>query len=113
MSTRGSKARERPARSVSATEAKNTFAELLDAAVTSGPVVITKHDKPRAVLLAYDEFLAISAPRERPLETLSAEFDTMLERMQAPGAAAKMRAAFGASPAALGKAAVAAARTKR
>jgi len=74
--------------------------------------VITKHDRPRAVLMAYDRFLELSGPQPKSLATLSAEFDALLERMQAPGAADRMRAAFGASPEALGKAAVAAARKR-
>ena len=48
----------------------------------------------------------------RALETLSGEFDALLARMQTPRARAGMTAAFNASPAQLGKAAVAAARKR-
>lgn len=53
------------------------------------------------------------APRSDPeikLDSLSAEFDELLARMQSPGACAAMKAAFGASPKELGRAAVLAAR---
>jgi hypothetical protein len=75
-------------------------------------VVITKHDAPKAVLLSVDEFTALTKVTEGALDTLSAEFDTLLARMQTPRARAGMKAAFAASPKELGKAAVAAARKR-
>ena len=95
-----------PARSVSASEAKNQFGRVLDAALEHGAVVITKHDAPRAVLLSIDEFTALVEPAALRLESLSGEFDALLARMQRPGARAAMRAAFGASARELGRAAV-------
>ena len=59
-----------------------------------------------------DEFNALTRATERTLDTLSAEFDAMLARMQAPRAQARMKAAFRASPKELGKAAIAAARKR-
>lgn len=98
------------AATVSATDAKNEFASILDTAVKRGPVFITKHDAPRAVLLGLDEYQALtSAPNER-LSALTTAFDELLDRMQAPGARARMQAAFDASPDALAEAAVRAAR---
>lgn len=95
-----------------ATEAKNAFGRMLDTAVRQGAVVITKHDDPKAVLLSWDEFEALAASRSRPLEALTGEFDALLARMQAPAQRKGMRAAFAATPAQLGKAAVAAARKR-
>ncbi|MBK9035595.1 MAG: type II toxin-antitoxin system Phd/YefM family antitoxin [Myxococcales bacterium] len=95
---------------VSATDAKHRFAQLLDAAVTTGPVVITKHDVPRAVLLSIDDYRALTARRSDRLAALDARFDALLDRMQAPAARAGMAAAFDAEPDELGAAAVAAAR---
>lgn len=46
-------------------------------------------------------------------DRLTAEFDEMLERMQAPGAREAMDRAFHATPEELGKAAVAAARKRK
>lgn len=97
------------ARRFAATEAKNQFARVLEEALDAGAVVITKHDEPRAVLLSMAAYRALAGER-RMLDTLTVRFDAMLERMQRPGAAEAMKAAFGASPRAQGRAAVAAAR---
>ena len=75
-------------------------------------VVITKHDSPEAVLLSIDEFNALSNAHRAERETLSAEFDGFLAKMQTPAARAGMNAAFHATPKELGKAAVAAARKR-
>lgn len=95
--------------SVSATEAKNEFGRVLDTAIQSGAVVITRHESPKAVLLSMDEFEGLVGEGTRRLDTLSAEFDHLLGRMQAPKVRARMMAAFGAPNAELGRAAVAAA----
>jgi prevent-host-death family protein len=100
------------ARTVSATDAKNEFASLLETAVARGPVLITKHDTPRAVLLAAEEFDALSAAPSSRLSVLTAAFDSMLDRMQQSGARARMQAAFDATPEELGAAAVRAARPR-
>lgn len=99
------------ANSVSATDAKNEFGRVLETALRSGAVVITRHESPKAVLLAMDEFESLVGMGARRLDTLSAEFDAMFDTMQAPDFNARMKTAFGATPAELGKVAVAA--TKR
>jgi len=53
-----------------------------------------------------------SCTETRELDTLSAEFDALLVRMQTPAARVGMKSAFNASPKQLGKAAVAAARKR-
>jgi antitoxin Phd len=98
--------------SFTATDAKKEFGRVLEMATQGGVVVITKHDAPRAVLLSVDEFNALARAAERQLDTLSGEFDALLARMQTPKARAGMKAAFGASPKQLGRAAVAAARKR-
>lgn len=108
--------RPRPARadaprSITATEAKNSFAELLDASA-HGPVYITRHEKTKAVLLSIEHYRELAAKDERRLDTLSEEFDALLARMQQPEVRARTRAAFGVSPKEMGKAAVAAARKR-
>jgi PHD/YefM family antitoxin component YafN of YafNO toxin-antitoxin module len=75
--------------------------------------VITKHDAPKAVLISIDEFNGLPRPREINLDTLTQYFDALLDRMQLPEARAAMQAAFDASPAELGRAAVAGARRRR
>jgi antitoxin Phd len=99
--------------SVAATKAKNEFSALLDQAVTSGAVAITRHDAPKAVLLSYAEFSALVDARTGSLDDLSAEFDDLLARMQTPAARKGVEAAFGASPAELGRAAAGAAGNRR
>jgi prevent-host-death family protein len=97
---------------VTATEAKNRFGQLLEKAMRGGVVVITKHDAPQAVLISMDEYTALSSAPEARINSLSAEFDSLLMRMQRPGARKAMQAAFHASPKQLGKAAVVAARKR-
>lgn len=91
--------------SVASTEAKNAFGTMLDRVAAGGVVAITRHDAPRAVLVSYDEFQSLARARAASLETLEAEFDGLLERMQAPAAKRGVAAAFDATPASLGRAA--------
>jgi prevent-host-death family protein len=97
---------------VTATEAKNKFGRLLEQAIQGRVVVITKHDAPKAVLMSMDEYTALVSAPESRINTLSAEFDSLLLRMQRPGVRNLMQAAFHASPKQLGKAAVVAARKR-
>lgn len=94
---------------VSATEAKNEFGRVLELAMQRGAVAITRHNAPKAVLLSVDEFNALASAKPSALDTLTATFDTMLAKMQTKRARKAMRSAFDASPAELGRAAVAAA----
>jgi antitoxin Phd len=98
---------------VAATQAKNTFGELLDRVATFGAVAITRHDMTKAVLLSFDEFESLSSARSDTLEGLSSKFESLLERMQTPDARKGMEAAFHAEPAELGRAAAKAARRQR
>ncbi len=98
--------------SVTATDAKNKFGRLLEKAMHGGVVVITKHDEPKAVLISMDEYTALSNAPESRINTLSAEFDSLLMSMQRPGVRNSIQAAFRASPKRMGKAAVAAARKR-
>jgi prevent-host-death family protein len=101
-----------PAASVTATDAKKQFGRVLEMVLQGGAVVITRHDAPKAVLLSMDDFDALTRAGASALDTLGADFDAMLARMQTPRARAGMKAAFGASPRALGRAAVAVARRR-
>jgi antitoxin Phd len=98
---------------IAATQAKNTFGELLDRVAVSGAVAITRHDMPKAVLLSYEEFKSLSSTRSQSLDALSTEFEALLERMQTPEARQGVEAAFNATPEELGRAAVEAARRRR
>ena len=99
--------------SYTATEAKNEFGRLLEQAIHGTTVLITKHDSPRAVLISIEHFQSLQeAPQAKP-NTLTEQFDTLLERMQTPKARRGMTTAFGANPTQMGKVAVVAARKRR
>ena len=91
---------------ISASDAKNGFGRVLERVAREGGVAITRHDEPCAVLVSIDTFRALAGADAPPLDTLSAEFDALLQRMQAPGAAAAMQNAFDRTPAQLGRGAV-------
>ena len=98
--------------SVTASEAKSEFGRVLEAAIQGGAVVITRHDAPRAVLISVENFNALSGAAETKLDALNHEFDALLAQMQTPKARRGMKTAFAASARELGKAAVAAARSR-
>lgn len=95
---------------VTASRLKNEFGTVFEEAALNGAVVITKHDTPRAVLLSYPEFEALTAPVTPALDDLSERFDKLLATMQTPKAKAGVAGAFDATPEELGAAAVKAAR---
>ncbi|MGC2518391.1 MAG: type II toxin-antitoxin system Phd/YefM family antitoxin [Burkholderiales bacterium] len=97
---------------VAATRLKNEFGTILEQA-TRGAVAITRHDAPKAVLVSYEDFEALVKGQNQNLNDLSAEFDALLGRMQTPKARKGMHAAFKATPAELGRAAVKSARKHR
>ncbi|HEX5886878.1 MAG TPA: type II toxin-antitoxin system prevent-host-death family antitoxin, partial [Pyrinomonadaceae bacterium] len=88
------------------------FGRLLEQAIQGTTVLITKHDSPRAVLISIDRFQTLQEAPQAKLNTLTQQFDTLLERMQSPKARRGMAAAFRAGNKQLGKAAVAAARKR-
>ena len=98
---------------VAATQAKNEFGAILEQALRGGAVAITRHDTPKAVLVSYEEFESLVKARSHTLSDLGADYDALLARMQTPKARKGMAAAFDASPAELGRAAVKAARKRR
>ena len=95
------------------TVAASRFGAIFEQTALGGAVAISKHVQPKAVLLSYAEFEALVASRSPALDDLSAQFDGLLARMQTPRARKGMAAAFNASPAGLGRAAVKAAARKR
>lgn len=97
---------------VTASRFKNEFGAVLEAAALGGAVAITRHDAPKAVLLSFAEFEALTRSHAPDLDRLEAQFDRMLARMQTPKARKGAAAAFDAGPAELGRAAVKAARRR-
>jgi prevent-host-death family protein len=96
-----------------ATEAKHKFGQLLDSALRTGPVAITRQRKPAAVLISLDQYRALTQAEDRALAALSAEFDRQFSQMQAPAAVAAMQRAFDTPAAQLGAFAAASMQTKR
>ena len=96
-----------PTLTVTATEAKTRFGPLLETAIRGGSVVITKHDRPKAVLLSMAEFEALGGSRPPDLKSLSDEFDSLLTRLQTTRNRKALKSAFDATPKELGRLAVA------
>lgn len=98
---------------VTATQLKNEFGTVFEQTLAGGAVAITRHAQPKAVLLSYAEFRALTRARTTSLEDLRKGFDdAMLARMQTPKSRKAMAAAFNASPAKLGGASVRAAKRR-
>jgi len=91
---------------VSASDAKNTFGQILERVTKDGGVTITRRSEPVAVVIPFETYARLAGTEAGVLSTLSAEFDALLERMQAPGMADAMQRAFDLAPADLGRAAV-------
>ena len=98
---------------VAATQFKNEFGAIFEQAALGGAVAITKHNTPKAVLLSYAEFEALTKSASPALDELTDEFDELLAGMQTPASKSAIAAAFDATPKELGRAAVKAARASR
>src|SRR4029450_12851818 len=82
---------------VAATRFKNEFGAIFEQAALTGAVAITKHNTPKAVLLSYAEFQALTRSSSPVLDELDDEFDALLAKMQTPSAKAGVATAFDAS----------------
>jgi len=92
---------------ISATELKNATADVFEQVAARRAVAITRHDKPRAVLLSIDQYEALTAQHNPPwLEKLHEEYIGMLDRMQGPEQRAAAEKLFKATPEELGEAAL-------
>jgi antitoxin Phd len=112
LSVRNSRGQLVEVESFTATAAKNSFGAVLQKAIAKGIVAITQRDKSHAVLLSIAEYEALLARLPDPLKELHDEFDALVARLQTPRTRAAGQALFKATPAALGKAAVAGARKR-
>lgn len=91
---------------VTATELKNSTADVIDQLGARGAVAITRHDKPRAVLLSIAEYEALTRQEPDYMAGLMEKYRGMLDRMQGPEQRAAAERAFNATPEELGAAAV-------
>ncbi len=95
---------------ITATELKNATADVFEKVSARRAVAITRHDKPRAVLLSVEQYEALTGNRPDLLEDLHAKYRRMLDAMQGPEQRAAADRAFNATPEELGEAALAGAR---
>ena len=98
---------------ISATELKNATADVFEQVAARRAVAITRHEKPRAVLLSVEEYEALTGQQNPDwLEKLHEEYRGMLDRMQGPEQRAAAEKLFKATPEELGEAALWAAQQK-
>ena len=97
---------------ITATELKNATADVFDQVAAKQAIAITRHEKPRAILLSIEQYEALTGQRPDWLEALHEECRGMLERMQGPEQRAAAEKLFKATPEELGEAALWAAREK-
>jgi prevent-host-death family protein len=97
---------------ITATELKNATADVFEQVAAKQAIAITRHEKPRAILLSVEQYEALTGHQPEWLEKLHEEYRGMLERMQGPEQRAAAERAFNATPEQLGKAAVWAAQQK-
>lgn len=95
---------------MTSTEAQNGFGRVLDTVARNNTVVITKRNATQAVVMSVDRYEALTRGASPEMDTLTAEFNDLLSRMQTPLAKAGVHDAFWASPDELARAAVSAAR---
>lgn len=97
---------------VAATTLKNSTADVLDQVIGGQPMAVTRHDKPRAVLISMDLYDSLMANQDGILADLRQHYGKMLDDMQSPEQKAAARRAFEATPEELGAAALRAAQEK-
>ena len=90
---------------VTASVLKNKFSEVARLA-SNGPLAVSRHNRREFVILTAGQYEELQQSRRAPLESLTAEFDQMVAKMNTPKAKRATAALFSASPKALGKAAV-------
>lgn len=97
---------------ITATELKNATADVFEQVAAKQAIAITRHEKPRAILLSVEQYEALAGQRPEWLEKLHEEYRGMLERMQGPEQRAGAEKLFRATPEELGQAALWAAQQK-
>lgn len=68
--------------SMSSTEAQNALGHLLDRVARGDRVVVTRYNRPQAVILSVEEYDALLAEDDVDLSALEREFDEMVAQMQ-------------------------------
>ena len=102
-----------PTASYTATEAKNRFGQILDSVARGGAAIVTNRNRPRAVILSYEDYVHLVGGETRRLDLLTEEFDAMFASQQTAAALSGMKRAFASTPKQMGRVAAAAARKAR
>ncbi len=97
---------------VSATTLKNSIGDVFEKLAAASAVVISRHEKPHAVLLSVDEYDKLSAYRSNTIRDLEEEYYRMFKAQDTPEGRARMARLMNATSEELGEAAVRGARTK-
>lgn len=90
---------------ISSSDAKNGFGRILERVTKEGGVAITLRNEPKFVVISVETYQRLARADSRSLNTLTDEFDALLDRMQEPGVSAAMERAFSMTPEELGDAA--------
>ena len=88
-----------------ASTVKNKFREVA-AQAAEGAVAISHYGRPELVIMPAEEFVRLEKSRRAPLDALTGQFEHLVAKMQTRKSQKAVRSLFGASPSALGKAAV-------
>lgn len=94
---------------VTATQLKQSTADVLDQVSAGKPIAITRHDRARVVMISVDQYNELVAQESHVLSELRTEYRTMLDEMQSPVQKAAALRLFEATSEELGAAAVKAA----
>lgn len=90
---------------ISSSNAKNRFGKILERVTEEGGVAITLRNEPKFMVISVETYQRLARADSRSLDTLTDEFDALLDRMQEPGSRAAMERAFSMTPEELGQAA--------
>jgi len=94
---------------ITATQLKQSTADVLDQVSAGKPIAITRHDRTRVVMISVDQYNELVAQESHVLSELRTEYRTMLDEMQTPEQKAAALRLFEATSEELGAAAVKAA----
>lgn len=97
---------------VTATQLKQSTADVLDQVSAGKPVAITRHDRARVVMISAEQYNELVAQESHVLLELRTEYRTLLDEMQTPEQKAAAKRLFQATTEELGAAAVRGAKRK-
>jgi antitoxin Phd len=88
---------------ITASVLKNKFSEVARLA-SNGPLAVSRHHRREFVILTAAQYEELQQSRRAPLESLTAEFDQMVAKMNTPAGKRATDALFAATSADLGRA---------